>query len=697
MRAVLSLFCLLLLSSCLLGPQLSLAGADTWDGEGLSDLLPASPAGQAVALPNNFGDVETWDYPSGLRVHFKSMPEVSNIYITAVLPVGSSSDPRGLEGLAHFVEHMVFTDHRGRTEEEIKQAVLDRGGRKNATTSRYLTRYYVDLPASQWAFGINWMYELLTEHRFKADVTDQERKVVMLEKSRRQSDNWELLDQVQQWLRARNILVNKDFWEQEFGLAREHRSVFGTYRSLRQIDVSDLQTFYDQYYGPQNFSVVIVGNANRSAVKELVDRTFASWPRSGEWVNPEQFADDPGQFKQRIRFSNSKNVDHRIAYKLYSPSEHDLEMAYFTARFLRHLLNQRLRLEHKTTYGVSVNVDSYAGHALLSIAGNYDKDKMANVSELIDSSLEELKAGGLDEWQFESFRGRAVSDLYLGYQTATSIANWCNVFALCNKQIYQGFPDKISHWENLTQAEFSSWLEQNLLESRKVVDINKPSPVSIVVEVLGGLLVVLAVFYGLRRWWKQPVDMRDIRYVSKIRYPLSLMAAACFVVAAIAFMVLLLGFYAHSGLMNVTATVDSYVVQLLVRYSMMGVAAGALLTVPAIVPRKLLLFKSNWRVKFWSFRSAAYAYSDLREIRECSFFSLLFSRRVCTTVFLHWGFLRKGVYIRVGDRFGYFLRARDNGELVAQFQRCAVLTERRAGEQSAPVSGVIRYGRANTA
>ncbi|MGQ9427382.1 M16 family metallopeptidase [Gilvimarinus sp. F26214L] len=622
--------------------------------------------------PNNFAQVETWDYPSGLRVHFKSMPQVSDIYIQVLLPVGSSLDPKGREGLAHFVEHMVFTDHRGRTEEEIKQSVLDRGGRKNATTSRYETRYYVDLPAAEWRFGLNWMHDLLRGHRFGPAVADAERRVVMLEKSRRYPASTEPLDRIQQWLWGNKLLVKSDVWERELGLVRDYRSVIGSYPSLRGIDVADLQGFYDRYYGPQNMTVMIVGDAPRDAVKQLVDQSFGTWAPQGERVSTLQEVRPSRQPTRRVSFRWVQNVDHKLRYKLFSPSAYDLEMAWFSARFLRHLLNQRLRVESKATYAVSVNVDAYAGHGLVSISGNYARGRADHVEREIRDTLAELQQGRLPGSVFENVRARAVSDLTMGYPSAASIARLCSVDVLCNKDIYSGFPDRVAHWQGLSQRELSEWMTKTFTPANELLELTRPIPIALVwLEGVGPLVVLFLIIRMLRSRWARPVDMREIRYLCKLRLAPGLLALWMLTASALGFLLVAVGYNGWETLALTLAKADSYALQRTLPLALLAAGMALVFSVPALVPRKLLFFTHHWRIKFWTFRSTAYDYRDVRELRECSFFSVLFSRRAFTTVFLHWG-MGQGVYLRVGDRLGYFFRVRDNRELLGYLQQRGV-------------------------
>lgn len=104
----------------------------------ISCILVLSVAVQAreeepAVLQNPFSGFETLFLSNGLKVWYKDMPEDPNVFIGVSVPVGRDHDPVGKEELAHFTEHMLFSDHMGRTEEEIKREVEDLRGVRNAT------------------------------------------------------------------------------------------------------------------------------------------------------------------------------------------------------------------------------------------------------------------------------------------------------------------------------------------------------------------------------------------------------------------------------------------------------------------------------------------------------------------------------------------------------------------------------------
>ena len=79
--------------------------------------LLAAQAGQTP--PNPFAGFETIMLDNGLKVWYRHMPGDPVVAISVALPFGADMDPPGKEQLAHFTEHMLFSDQPGLTEEEI--------------------------------------------------------------------------------------------------------------------------------------------------------------------------------------------------------------------------------------------------------------------------------------------------------------------------------------------------------------------------------------------------------------------------------------------------------------------------------------------------------------------------------------------------------------------------------------------------
>ena len=93
---------------------------------------------------------ETWEIttlPNGLRIVTTPMPSTQAASVNLFVGVGSRSEPQRLNGITHFLEHMVFkgTDRRPDAF-MIAQEIEGAGGTLNAYTNKEFTCYWNIVP-----------------------------------------------------------------------------------------------------------------------------------------------------------------------------------------------------------------------------------------------------------------------------------------------------------------------------------------------------------------------------------------------------------------------------------------------------------------------------------------------------------------------------------------------------------------------
>ena len=191
----------------------ALLASSAADGQ---EATPAPPPPDAAGSGqvNLFEGFETHVLDNGLRVWFRHIPGAANTTAAVSVPYGRDMDPVGKEQTAHFVEHMLFGDHRGRTEEEIKDEIESVGGRRNGLTTNDRTFYYATVPADFGLLGIEWLSRIVEPHDMEPEVVDLNRQPVALEiraRPREFFDHvWAILNP--EWLRWPGS------WERDFGI-----------------------------------------------------------------------------------------------------------------------------------------------------------------------------------------------------------------------------------------------------------------------------------------------------------------------------------------------------------------------------------------------------------------------------------------------------------------------------------------------
>ena len=178
--------------------------------------FPFPGRAQDSALPPNpFAGFETHHLANGLKVWLKRLPGDPVVSVSLAVPFGSDNDPPGKEQLAHFTEHMLFSDHLGRNEQEIKREIEELGGLYNAATRADETFYFVRIGKEHALFAIEWLYRIVSPHSMDPEIVDKQREPVALELGARPRQFFD-------WLWAHYInppaLRPPGFWEREFGI-----------------------------------------------------------------------------------------------------------------------------------------------------------------------------------------------------------------------------------------------------------------------------------------------------------------------------------------------------------------------------------------------------------------------------------------------------------------------------------------------
>ena len=618
------------------------------------DSVPAD----TTAIPNPFAGFETHHLANGVKVWFKRLPGVPNVSVSAGIPVGSDADPPGKEQLAHFTEHMLFSDHDGRTEQEIKDAVEGLGGRRNGFTYLDHTYYYVTIGKEHGLFAIEWLAGILSPHAMDPEVVERGRQPVLNEIGVRPR---ELLDHLGALLNPA-WLSTPDFWEREFGIERRRAPNPYVWRSLMGITPEDLRGFYDRYYAPGGMTVTIVGDLDPAEAMAVAERTFGSFPDRpvNRW---EVELEDPGRSRSAYIWGSLATIRYQSRHKLFDPAAEEVLTALFVRDLLNRRLGQRLRYgERKAVYGASLSLAQRGPAKYLLLITQIDKEDYAFATGIIDEEIEFLRTGTFDAAEFEADRAAVVERLRSSNQTAQSLNNWTQNY-FYDPETFADFPDVLSFYQNLTQEQVASFAREAFDESRSGLTVWRPQPFDQAVVVAGvGVLVWLTLML-MGRLLTKPVDMKEIRYIARFRLPVVLRVA--YAVGLVAFLIALamLAGFVGNRLDPWVASVESYWVQTAGIAAVLFVGLAVVLLAYSAAPRKLLLFTDHIRIKSRAWRSRALHAEEIAEISIRRFPGAWLTPRILLGPPLAFGLLKPGIHVRPHRGRSYFFHARDTEEL----------------------------------
>ena len=192
---------------------------------------------------------------------------------------GAADEPRGVSGVAHYLEHMMFKGAKGLKDGEYSETVQRYGGKYNAFTGQDYTAYHVTVASKH----INEIMAL------------EAKRLQFLQPARESFVNEREVVVEERRLRTENHPSARLREKTYATLFRNHPyrfPVIGWKHEMLGLSYDDVMAFYHEYYRPDNAVIVMAGDITMAEAKVLALKHFGEWkpadgdsePPSREWV-----------------------------------------------------------------------------------------------------------------------------------------------------------------------------------------------------------------------------------------------------------------------------------------------------------------------------------------------------------------------------------------------------------------------------
>src|SRR3989338_7775932 len=94
---------------------------------------------------------------------------------------GGAYEQSKTKGIAHFIEHLLFTGTKTRTHEQISREIEKKGGVLNAFTAHEVTSYWFKLPSEHLFSGLEILIDMLKNPVFNPEKFEKEKRVILEE------------------------------------------------------------------------------------------------------------------------------------------------------------------------------------------------------------------------------------------------------------------------------------------------------------------------------------------------------------------------------------------------------------------------------------------------------------------------------------------------------------------------------------
>ncbi|NTW15586.1 MAG: insulinase family protein, partial [Candidatus Moranbacteria bacterium] len=198
---------------------------------------------------------------NGLRVILAPMTETGTVTVLVMTGVGSRFETRKENGIAHFLEHMMFKGTQKRpTAFDISRELDSIGADYNAFTGKEYTGYYAKVEAHHWETALDVVSDMFLNAKLDQEEIDRERGTIIQEINMYED------------MPMRNIGW---LWERHlYGDGPLGRTVVGSKDNIRAFSRADFVRYMKRGYVSGNVVVGIAGNIDPKKVTAEVKKRF---------------------------------------------------------------------------------------------------------------------------------------------------------------------------------------------------------------------------------------------------------------------------------------------------------------------------------------------------------------------------------------------------------------------------------------
>ncbi|MEH1899263.1 MAG: pitrilysin family protein [Nostoc sp.] len=359
--------------------------------------------------------------PNGLTIIAEQMP-VEAINLNLWIKVGSAVESDAINGMAHFLEHMIFKGTERLASGEFERRIEERGAVTNAATSQDYTHYYITTAPKDFAQLAPLQIDVVSNASIPDDAFERERLVV-LEEIRRSEDN----PQRRTFRRA---------METAYSELPYRRAVLGPESVISELKPQQMRDFHDIWYQPQSITAVAVGNlpveeliaivaegftkANKTQCSPIPNRHGLNAPLPLTALNPES----PFTEIVRREFTDESLQQARLVMLWRVPGMAQLDRTYgldVLAGVLGHGRTSRLvrdlREERGLVTTISVSNMSNQLQGTFYISAKCAVENLAEVEDAIAQHIRKVQTELVTESEIARVRRRVANRFIFGNET----------------------------------------------------------------------------------------------------------------------------------------------------------------------------------------------------------------------------------------------------------------------------------------
>jgi predicted Zn-dependent peptidase len=363
--------------------------------------------------------IETEELENGLPVHRVRVPGTRVVTVLAAFDAGARTERPEENGMAHFLEHLVFKGgEKYPTYRDVNETAERLGAQLNAYTSHDLVAFHITARAEAAMEAMDLLTDFVARPHLDAEELDRERGVVIQEIARAKD---------QPAILAEHLIDAAVFGEHPLG-----RPVLGVEEHLQTFSRDEIIAFRTRRWSGRRGGAFIVGNLESlaagatgdGALGELFGR-FPDLPAPGPYdpapsFVPRRLIEQRDSRQSHLRLSYRPSIDvsdraARAALAVYST---------LLGGSMGSRLFDEIREQRGLAYSVYALDHTFSDVPILQLSAGLDSTKCVEAFTRMGEIVDDLRRQGPTRAEFERARAYAAGRMVLAFENANAVARY---------------------------------------------------------------------------------------------------------------------------------------------------------------------------------------------------------------------------------------------------------------------------------
>lgn len=408
---------------------------------------------------------------NGLRIVTESHPLSKSFCFGAWLVSGTRDEPPGMEGISHFIEHLVFKGTRKRNAFQIAASLENLGGDLNAYTTKEYTCYHGLVLKDHAGIAIDVITDLVTGMKIKEKDFDLEKNVILQEMSMSLENHEEV--------------IYETFFEKVYHQHPLGQRILGSESSIQNFSLKDVRSYYQEKYRPENMIFSASGNLKHAEIVKKVERAIlaAKLPTRSpkkkklsqsnklqQIVNqqiptPQKRIPPPWKTVRECIDKESEQIHILIGLPVPSVKDQKRFESFILNAYLgggmTSSLFQSVREKKGLVYNIQSTLNTHEDSGCILIYASTERANVKPVVEIIMAELRKIKKNGIKKDFVEQFRTQIAGQILLGSDDMENRMSSLGINEMVFEE-YRSVEKVIADVKRVSSASMKSFIAENL-------------------------------------------------------------------------------------------------------------------------------------------------------------------------------------------------------------------------------------------